>query len=141
MQRPLLSIAFGIALVASACEPPPPIKTASGERIDSVSYEETFPLSKDGNEVTFHGDRLRKAVAMMDRSGVMGMSGDYAATGVLDKSTLTLTVRTIDNRERKLVVKNCTEPHLCAFFAEAVKSGVVEKTPVVCRDSPACTKK
>jgi len=130
-----------LAFVALACEPAAPIKTSSGERIGGFSYEERFPLSNDGHEKTLHGDHLRRAVEMMDRAGVIAMTGNYEATGVLDKSTLVLTVTTFDNRERKLVVKNCAEPHVCAFFAEAVKSGVVERTPVVCRDAVACVKK
>lgn len=131
-----------LASAALACEPAAPIKTASGDRIGSVSYEERFPLSNDGHETTLHGDRLRRAVEMMDRSGVMAMSGNYEAPGVLDKSTLVVTVTTIDNKERKLTLKNCAEPHVCAFFTEAVKSGIVEKMPVVCRDTtPACVKK
>jgi hypothetical protein len=77
---------------------------------------------------------------MMDKNGVMALQGEYAASGVLDKSTLVVTITTAGSRERKLVVKNCAETHVCAFFAEAVKSGVAEKTPVVCRDAVPCTK-
>ena len=130
-----------VAFAGIACEPPKPVKAASGESIVNVSYEERFPLSNDGKEAAFHGDRLRRAVEMMDRAGLTSMSGSYAATGVLDKSTLTFTVTTADKRERQLVVKNCAEPHLCAFFTEAVKSGVAERMPVVCRDATACAKK
>ncbi len=134
-------MALLLAFLGLACEPAPPIKTASGERLGGVSYEERFPLSNDGHATTFHSDRLRRAVEMMDRAGVISMTGNYEATGVVDKSTLVLTVTTSDNRERTLTVKNCAEPHLCAFFAEAVKSGVVERLPVVCRDGLACVKK
>jgi hypothetical protein len=134
--------AAALAAFTLACEPAAPIKTASGERIGGVSFEERFPLSNDGHETTLHSDRLRRAVEMMDRAGVIAMSGNYEAPGVLDKSTLVLTVTTFDNRERKLTLKNCAEPHVCAFFTEAVKSGVAEKMPVVCRDAtPACVKK
>lgn len=135
------SFAAVLCFVALACEPAAPIKTASGERIGGVSYEERFPLSNDGHETTLRGDKLRKAVAMMDRAGVIAMTGSYEATGVLDKSTLVVTVTTFDNRERKLVVKNCAEPHVCAFFTEAVKSGIADRMPVVCRDALACVKK
>ena len=141
MKRTLVSAALAIVLAAVACEPPPPIKSASGERIESISYEERFPLSTESHEVTFHGDRLRRAVALLDRHGVTALSGEYAATGVLDKSTLVLEVHTAGNGGRKLLLKNCAEPHVCAFFAEAVSSGVVDKLPVVCRDPLACTKK
>ena len=140
VNRPSFLFAL-FAFASLACEPAPPVKTASGERIASVSYEERFPLSNDAHETTLHSDRLRRAVEMMDRAGVTAMTGNYEATGVLDKSTLVLTVTTIDRRERKLVVKNCAEPHVCAFFAEAVKSGVAERLPVVCRDALACVKK
>jgi hypothetical protein len=135
------SFAALLAFVAVACEPAPPIKTASGERIGGVSYEERFPLSNDGHETTLHGDKLRKAVDMMDRAGVIALTGNYEATGVLDKSTLVVTVTTSDNHERKLVMKNCAEPHVCAFFTEAMKSGLVDRLPVVCRDALPCTKK
>lgn len=135
-------VAFAaIGSASVACEPPPPVKSASGERVSEVSYEERFPLSNDGHEVTFHGDRLRRAVELLDKHGAMGLSGDFAATGVLDKSTLVFVVRSADNKERKVVVKNCAEAHLCTFFADAVKSGLVEKTPVVCREAVACAAK
>ena len=137
----LAALAALVALVAVACESAPPVKAASGERIDGVSFEERFAVSTDTNEISFHGEGLRKAVELMDRAGVMSMSGNYAATGVLDRSKLTLTVRPIGGQPRVLVVKNCAEPHLCAFFTEATKSGVVEKMPVVCRDAPPCAKK
>jgi hypothetical protein len=143
LARALATVPTGFAflLVCEACEPSVPIKTASGERIDGVSYEERFPLSNDAHDATFHGDRLRRAVEMMDRAGVIGMSGSYGSTAVLDKSTLTITVTTSDKRERKIVVKNCAEPHVCAFFTDAMKNGVVEKMPVVCRDAVACAAK
>ncbi len=134
-------VAALLAFIPIACEPSAPIKTAAGERIEGVSYEEHFPLSNDGHETTLRGDRLRRAVEMMDRAGVIAMTGNYAATSVVDKSTLVLTVSTGNKTERRLVVKNCAEPHLCAFFAEAVKSGVADRTPVVCRDAVACAKR
>lgn len=137
--QPLLLSA--IALGVMACGPVTTIKTSSGDQIGHASFEERFPLSSEAHEVTFHGDDLRRAIALMDRHGVLALSGTYEASGVLDKSTLVLSVRTTDDRERKVVVKNCAEPHVCAFFTEAVTSGVVKKTPVICRDVVACTKK
>jgi hypothetical protein len=133
-----LSATFATAF---ACDPPPPIKTASGERIDGVKFEEKFPLSTDTNEVTFHGDRLRSAVELLDQAGAITLTGDYEAKGVVDKSTLVMTVRNIDRKERAVTLKNCAEPHVCAFFTDAVKKGVVEKMPVVCRDATPCVKK
>ena len=132
------AIALSLSLLACACSSGPPIKTASGEVIEGVSYEERSPLSPDVQEVTFRGDRLREAVALMDRAEVIGMSGSFQATNVVDKSTLVITIRGAEHRERKILVKNCAEPHVCAFFAAAVKSDVVEKVPVVCRDGVRC---
>jgi hypothetical protein len=134
-------VSGGVAAASAACDPPPPVKSASGERIAGVSYEEKFPLSNDGHEVVFHGDRLRRAVELLDKHGAMGLTGDFQAAGVLDKSTLVLVVRDTGGKERKLVMKNCAEPHVCAFFADAVASGLADKPPVVCRDAVACAAK
>ena len=93
-----------------ACDPPPPIKTSSGMRVGSVEYQESFARSEDVHSTAFHGDRLRRAVELMDKNGVFALSGSYEAKGVLDASTLTIVVRTTDDRETRIVVKNCAEP-------------------------------
>jgi hypothetical protein len=135
-----LALSIGFALFAcEACGDGPPIRTASGEHVTGVSYEERFPLSSDTHETTFHGDRLRRAVEMMDRTGMIAMSGTYQAIGALDKSMLIVTI-TAENTQRKLVIKNCAEPTVCGFFANAVKSELVDKAPVVCRDAIPCTR-
>lgn len=131
----------GGSLALSACDTGPPVRTASGELIASISYEERFPLSNDAHDVTFHGDRLRRVAEMMEKSGALALKGDFAASGVLDKSTLVVTVTTSNAQARKIVMKNCAEPHVCAFFAEAVKGGLAERAPVVCRDAVACSTK
>jgi hypothetical protein len=127
-----------LGLIFFACSAGPPVKTASGEIIEGVTYEERFPLSTDVNEVAFKGERLRKAVALMDTAQVIGMSGNFQSGEMVDKGTLLLTIRGQDGRERKILVKNCAEPHVCSFFAAAVKNEVVEKAPLVCRDGVRC---
>lgn len=139
--RSVLALLLVASFPSIACDPPPPIKTSSGERIASVSFEETAPLTTDTRETTFRGDRLRRAVALMDKHGVFGIEGRYEATGVVDKSTLTMTIKGVDGRERVIVAKNCGQEQLCAFFADAVKEGVIEKLPPICRDPAPCTKK
>lgn len=135
----LFRVAIAVSLLADlSCSSGPPVKTASGEVIEEITYEERFPLTTDVHEVTFHGDRLRKAVALMDRAGVTGMSGSFQSSEMVDKSTLVLTIHAAEHRDRKILVRNCAEPHVCAFFAEAVKSDLVEKVPVVCRDGVRC---
>ena len=74
----------------------------------------------------------------MDRAGVIGMEGSYTSTGGQDKSTLVLTVRGADQRNRTVIVKGCAEPHVCAFFAAAVKADLVDKAPAACTDGIRC---
>ena len=130
--------AVGISGLACSCSSGPPIRTASGELIEGVSYEERTPLSTEVREVAFRGDRLRSAVALLDRAGAIGMSGSYQATSVVDKSTLVLTIHAGEQRVRKILVKNCVEPHVCAFFAAAVQGELVDTVPIVCREGPLC---
>jgi hypothetical protein len=136
VQRPHFLIA--VSLTVFACSSGPPAKTASGEVIEGITYEERFPRTPDVHEVSFKGERLRKAVALMDSTGVTGLEGSFNAAGVLDQSTLILTIHGAEQRKRTIVVKNCAEQHVCAFFAMAVKGEIVEKAPVVCRDSVRC---
>lgn len=138
----LALVVFSSSAALVACAPTTPIKTASGELVDGVAFEEHFPLSKDGREVTLHGDKLKAAVQLLDKHGVIGMNGNYEPSkSVLDKGTLVVSVHSPDDKQRSVTVKNCAEPHVCAFFAEAVQTGVTDKTPVVCREAVACTKK
>ena len=136
MERISWPFALGLSLLC--CSSGPPIKTASGEVIESVTYEERSPKSTDTREVKLSGDRLRTAVALMDRSEVTGMSGDYQSTERGDKDSLVITIVGAENRQRKIVVTNCAEVHVCGFFAAAVKSEIVDKVPAVCRDGLRC---
>jgi hypothetical protein len=138
VERSVVRVAVALSFIFFACSSGPPIKTTSGEVIEGVTYEERFPLSTDVHEVTFRGDRLRTAVALMDQAQVIGMTGDFQAPAGVDKSTLVVTIHGAENRVRQIFVKNCAEEHVCAFFAAAVKSDIVEKAPAVCRDGVRC---
>lgn len=129
-----------LALAAFACDPPPPIKSSSGELIDGIAFQETFALSSEVAESTLHGDRLRNAVALMDKHGVLAMKGVYKAQGVVDKSTLTIVVRPVVGTERRLELRSCAEANVCAFFEDAAANGVVEHKPLVCRNATPCDK-
>lgn len=126
------------AVLTVACDPPPPVKTSSGEIIKSVAFEESFPLSSDVKEVTLRGDRLRSAVALMDKHGVFDVKGEHRATGVLDKSTLTIVITSASGAERRASFRSCANDAVCAFFTEAAAQGIVEHKPLVCRDSTPC---
>jgi len=68
-----MRVRFSVLVVATAigsivaCDSGPPIKTASGEILDGIKFEETFPLSNDVKETSMGGERLRNAVATMDK--------------------------------------------------------------------------
>lgn len=129
-----------LAIVAVACDPPPPVKSASGELIDGVSFEESFPLSNEVKDASLRGERLRSGVALMDKHGIFALKGDYRATGVLDKSTLTIIVKPVAGQERRATFRSCATDELCAFFEEATAQGVVERKPLVCRSPIPCEK-
>jgi hypothetical protein len=138
MIRNAAAVVLVLSIPAAACDPPPPIKTSSGMRIASVEYKEAFARSDDVHQTTFHGDRLRRAVELMDKNGVFALSGTYEAKGVLDSSTLTIVVRSTDEKETRIVVRNCAEPHVCAFMSAAAGEGVVERMPLACKSTNAC---
>ncbi|HEY8080300.1 MAG TPA: hypothetical protein VIF62_39490 [Labilithrix sp.] len=122
-----------------ACDPPPPVKNAHGERIDKVELREEFATSDDPREVSWSGDALRKAVELMDKRGVFDMSGSYAAKETMHQATLVLVAKTTDGKERRIEVKDCAEPKVCGFLADMEAAGKFERRPVVCRSTNSCT--
>jgi hypothetical protein len=125
-----------------ACDATPPIKTATGERLEGVSVEERFRLSDAVYEASFRGERLRRAVELMDKHGLFAMEeGTYEATGVLDESTVTVVIVSAEKKERRIVVKNCAEKHFCGFADEAKSAGILKKQPMVCRTEKTCSKR
>jgi hypothetical protein len=121
------SFVIAFALLA-ACEPPPPVKTASGERLESISVEET----------RLTGDRLRAAVALMDKHGVTGMTGTLSAKGVVDSGSVSVVVRPVGGSERRVTARSCVEPKLCAFLDEALAQHLIERRPVACKSAATC---
>lgn len=104
--------------------------------IESVSYEERSGPSPEQHEITLKGEPLAKAIELMDRSQVTGMSGSFQSADSPNKSVLVVTIRGLT--QRKILVKDCAEQRVCAFFAAAVKSEIVKEAPVVCRDGVRC---
>lgn len=137
--RSWLGVAVTVVAVV-ACDSGPPIKTASGELIDSIKFEETFPLSNDVKDSSLGGERLRNAVVLMDKHRVFDLKGEYKASGVLDKGTLAIVVKPVAGAERRTTFKSCGHEGVCAFFAEASANGVVDHTPVLCRNPVPCDK-
>lgn len=140
MRLRILFLAIPIGVAGVGCESAPPIKTSSGELIDGITFEETFPLSTEVKDATLHGERLRTGVALMDRHGVFALKGEYRASGVLDKSTLTIVIKPVVGAERRVSFRSCSVENVCAFFGEATAQGVVEHLPIVCRNAVPCEK-
>lgn len=139
MLRRAAFAALATLATATGCNPSPPIQTSSGMAVEGVEIQESFARSDEVHQTTFHGKRLRRAVELMDENGVFGLSGDYGAKGVLDSSTLLVLVHGADHRDTPIQLRNCAEAHVCAFMAEAVSEGVVERLPLVCRSSNRCS--
>ena len=129
-----------VVAAAAGCDSGPPIKTASGELIDTIKFEETFPLSTDVKDTKLSGERLRSAVALMDKHRIFDLKGDYKASGVLEKGSLAIVVKPLSGAERRTTFKSCGHEGVCAFFNEASASGVVDHTPVLCRNPVPCDK-
>ncbi|MDB4944283.1 MAG: hypothetical protein JWP97_3817 [Labilithrix sp.] len=141
MRAPAATALAGLTavLASAACDSGPPVRSASGEIVESVTFEERFALTNDAaSEVRFGGERLRKAMPLLEKTGVSALSGSFSAGHVLDKSTMTITFEGAQKKTRTVTVKNCAEPHVCAFFEQARKEGFVDKLPAVCRGTTAC---
>ncbi len=134
------SAIVAICMFLLACDPPPPVKNAKGERIDKIELREDFATSEDPREISFNGDALRKAVELMDKRGVFDMSGSYAAKDTMHQATLVLVVKSTDGKERRIEVKDCAEPKICGFLADLESAGKFERRPVVCRSSNSCSR-
>jgi hypothetical protein len=130
-----------LSMLAAACSSKP-VMDARGEPVTEIRFEERFALDAEGKSKSFRGDELKQTVELLDKNGVLALDGTFAATGVVDQSQVDVVVVTGANggrgEGRRIVVKNCAEPHLCAFFADAKKSGLVEHIPGVCRDTTPC---
>jgi hypothetical protein len=131
-----------LPLLALACDPAPPVKTASGMRLASVSIEERFPVNPDVKETTLDGEALRKAVAILDKNGIFDLAGKtFEAKGVVASGTVTLVIHPVDQPEQRVTVKSCVQDKVCAFFEEAATQGLVGRKPVVCGgNTSACDK-
>lgn len=141
LRKRALRVSFCLVVAAFAgCDSGPPIKSGSGELIDGVVFEETFPLSNDVKDSTLHGERLRNAVTLMDKHHIFDLKGEYKASGVLDKGTLAIVIKPVVGAERRTMFKSCGHEQVCAFFVEASAAGVVDHTPVLCRNPVACDK-
>jgi hypothetical protein len=140
MTRALPALSF-VLLASAACEPPPPVKTASGERLASVSIEERFPVNPDVKETKLTGDRLRSAVALMEKHGLLDKTGELESKATVAVGTVTIVVRPAGGAPRSFAVKSCVEPTVCAFFDDAIAAKLVERKPVVCtKATDACDK-
>jgi hypothetical protein len=129
-------LAFGFACDGGG----PPVKTASGERIDRLTIEERFATSDEVKETNLRGERLRTAVELMDKHGVMRLQGDFESKAVVVAGTVTLIVKPTTGAERRIVVKSCAHENVCPFLDAALAKGLIEHKPVACKSEAPCGK-
>jgi hypothetical protein len=122
----------------TACGSPPPVQSSSGEAIEAIEIEERFALSSDARSSSLRGEKLKKALVILERHGLFAQGATFEDRSVVDSTTLTLVVRPQGAPERRIVVRNCAEPRVCAFFRDAAESAIVERAPAVCRAKNAC---
>ena len=133
---PLFLSALGLA----ACSDGPPVKTASGERIQKLTIEERFTLSDEVKETTLRSERLRSAVELMEKHGVMRLSGTFESKAVVQTGTVTLIVAPASGPERRIVVNSCAHENVCPFLDAALEKGLIERRPMACRSQAPCGK-
>ena len=124
-------------VLACSCDPPP-ARTASGELIDSVAWQERFARTNDARDTRLTGKALEKAVPLLDQNQVTALHGEFAASGKIDEASLVFTVQARNKPERTVIMKNCAETHVCAFLKAAVRDGVTERLPGLCKSAPPC---
>ncbi|MBS2014776.1 MAG: hypothetical protein JST00_17945 [Deltaproteobacteria bacterium] len=132
-------VALALALSAACGPPPAPTKNAAGETVGSVSYEERFALNPDPETHAFRGERLERVVKLLDKHGLMGVDATYEAKTV-DVASVSVIVQ-VNGKEKKVTAKNCAHEKICAFFGEAVSTGLLEKQPQACKSGKPCDKK
>jgi hypothetical protein len=135
MRKLLVAAPFALAL---GCDTP--VKTASGEHIDTVTIEERFATSDKVKETSLRGARLRAAVDLMDKHGVTGLKGTFESKAVMNTGTVTLIVKPSSGAERRTVVSSCVQENVCPFLEAAKASGLIEHTPVACKTEAPCAK-
>ncbi|MBX3221286.1 MAG: hypothetical protein KF795_12255 [Labilithrix sp.] len=138
MQKRALVVLASVSLLG--CDDGPPVKTASGERIDRVTIEERFVTSDEVKETTLRGERLRTAVELMDKHDVMTLSGSFESKAVVHTGSVTLIVKPATGAERRIVVESCVQKNVCAFLEAAQAKGLIEHKPVACRSEARCGK-
>lgn len=127
-----------LALLFLGCDGPS-ARTASGEALDFVAWQERFARTNEARETRLTGKGLEKAVPLLDQNQVTSLHGEYAAFGKVDEASLVFTVQVHDKPERIVIMKNCAETHVCAFLKAAVRDGVVEKLPGLCKSAGPCS--
>ena len=139
MLKKLLALVPTGALVVG-CSDAPPVKTASGERIERLTIEERFATSDEVKETNLRSERLRTAVDLMDEHGVTQLTGTFDSKAVVHTGSVTLLVKPVDGKERRIVVQSCAQKNVCPFLDAAFAKGLIEHKPVACKSEAPCDK-
>ncbi|MBX3214668.1 MAG: hypothetical protein KF850_21715 [Labilithrix sp.] len=133
-------LAVSLVVIASVlgCGGGPPVKTASGERIERVTIEERFATSDEVKETTLRGERLRTAVELMDEHDVTTLNGNFESKSVVHTGNVTVIVKPVTGAERRIFVESCAHKKLCPFLEAAQAKGLIERRPLACKSEARC---
>jgi hypothetical protein len=114
-----------------------PLQSASGARVKRIIIYERFAFSHP-RATELSGVELEPAVELLDRHGVLRLSGRTFVTPALDGSDLTVGVELTSGETRVVYLDNCSEPHVCGFAKEAVSTGLLARLPQTCAGEIDC---
>ena len=80
------------------------------------------------------------AVELMDKHGVMKLSGSFESKAVVHTGSVTVIVKPTDGKERRILVQSCAHENVCPFLEAARDSGLIKHKPVACKSEAPCEK-
>ena len=105
-----------------------------------MTIEERFATSDEVKETNLRGQRLRAAVELTDKHGVMSLKGSFESKAVVHTGSVTLIVKPAEGKERRIVVQSCAQENVCPFLDAALAQGLIEHKPVACKSEAPCEK-
>lgn len=114
------------------------MRSTTGARVVRITITESLALrAHQPARVELSGADLGPAVSLLDRHGVLKLTPEALTSYGADGSSVVVDVELAGGGERRFVLSNCPEPHVCGFLRDAVASGLLTRLPETCRVAPA----